>query len=103
MILLPPISSRSDQPIPYRPTSRAARRPELSLCPGPAAIPSLIALLPGGPITRDQLAMLGRDNVAAPGAKGLAHLGVVPTPMPAVAEKWLVRYRKHGRDRKSVV
>ncbi|MDO7834135.1 complex I NDUFA9 subunit family protein [Sphingobium sp. HBC34] len=63
----------------------------------PHGIASLLALLPGGPITRDQLAMLGRDNVAAPGSEGLAALGVAPTPMGAVADKWMVRYRKHGR------
>ncbi|MCP1469462.1 NADH dehydrogenase [Sphingobium sp. OAS761] len=63
----------------------------------PAGIASLLAMLPGGPITRDQLAMLGRDNVAASGAPGLVALGVAPTPMAAVAEKWMVRYRRHGR------
>lgn len=63
--------------------------------PGPFA--SLLAMLPGGPITRDQLAMLGRDNVAASGAEGLAALGVSPTPLAAVADRWLVRYRRHGR------
>lgn len=70
---------------------------ERSLWAVPASLASLIAMLPGGPITRDQLAMLGKDNVVAPGAEGLAELGVALTPMPAVAEKWLVRYRKHGR------
>ena len=60
-------------------------------------VASLLAMLPGGPITRDQLAMLGRDNVAAPGAQGLDALGVAPTPLGAVADKWMVRYRKHGR------
>jgi NADH dehydrogenase len=70
---------------------------ERSLCAVPASLASLIAMLPGGPITRDQLAMLGKDNVVATGSSGLADLGVAPTPMPAVAEKWLVRYRKHGR------
>ena len=70
---------------------------ERSLCAVPASLASLIAMLPGGPITRDQLAMLGKDNVVATGSSCLADLGVAPTPMPAVAEKWLVRYRKHGR------
>ncbi|MET0372287.1 MAG: complex I NDUFA9 subunit family protein [Sphingobium sp.] len=68
-----------------------------SFVPVPAAVASIIALLPGGPITRDQLAMLGRDNVVSAGADGLAALGIAPTPMAAVAESWLVRYRKHGR------
>lgn len=63
----------------------------------PQSVASLLAMLPGGPISRDQLAMLGRDNVAAPGAEGLAALGVAPTPLGAVADKWMVRYRKHGR------
>ncbi len=63
----------------------------------PQGAASLLAMLPGGPISRDQLAMLGRDNVAAPGSEGLEALGVAPTPLGAVADKWMVRYRKHGR------
>lgn len=66
----------------------------------PDSIASLIAslgFLPGAPITRDQWAMLQKDNVVSPGAQGLEALGVPPTPMAAVAENWLVRYRKHGR------
>lgn len=70
---------------------------ETSLCAVPASLASLIAMLPFAPITRDQLAMLGRDNVVSSGSAGLADLGVTATPMPAVAEKWLVRYRRHGR------
>jgi NADH dehydrogenase len=63
----------------------------------PHGAASLLAMLPGGPISRDQLAMLGRDNVAAPGSEGLEALGVSPTPLGAVADKWMVRYRRHGR------
>ena len=63
----------------------------------PHGIASLIAMLPGGPISKDQLAMLGRDNVVATGVAGLDALGVAATPMGAVADKWMVRYRKHGR------
>ncbi|BBD99084.1 complex I NDUFA9 subunit family protein [Sphingobium amiense] len=63
----------------------------------PNGAASLLAMLPGAPITRDQLAMLGRDNIVSPGAPGLADLGVSPTPLAAVADKWLVRYRRHGR------
>lgn len=70
------------------------------LIPVPAPIASLIAsfgFLPGAPITRDQWAMLQKDNIVAPGTPGLAELGVAPTPMAAVAVGWLVRFRKHGR------
>lgn len=63
--------------------------------PAPAA--SALAMLPGGPITSDQLKMLGRDNVVAPGADGFADLGLTPTPIAAVADAWLVKYRRHGR------
>lgn len=77
--------------------AKAIGRGDKPLVEVPGAFASLLAMLPGGPITRDQLAMLGQDNVAAPGAPGLEALGVAPTPMAAVAERWMVPYRKHGR------
>jgi NADH dehydrogenase len=39
------------------------------------------------------LKQLRIDNVAAPGAKGLAELGVTPTSMAAVVPEMLARYR----------
>lgn len=73
---------------------------ERSMVAVPGSLASLIASfgwLPGAPITRDQYDMLQQHNVVAPGALGLTDLGVAPTPMEAVAESWLVRYRRHGR------
>lgn len=61
------------------------------------AMAALTGWLPGAPITRDQWAMLGRDNVVADGAAGLADLGIVPAAMGSVAPAWLARYRRHGR------
>jgi uncharacterized protein YbjT (DUF2867 family) len=52
--------------------------------------------LPGAPITSDQVKMLASDNVVS-GIDGLAALGIVATPMDAVAHDWLNIYRKHGR------
>ena len=52
---------------------------------------------PGAPITKDQWLMLQNDNVVADGAAGLAELGVAPTSLAAVADDWLVQYRRHGR------
>jgi uncharacterized protein YbjT (DUF2867 family) len=52
--------------------------------------------LPGAPITSDQFKMLGNDNVVT-GIDGLAALGIIPTPLDAVAHDWLNIYRKHGR------
>jgi uncharacterized protein YbjT (DUF2867 family) len=53
--------------------------------------------MPGAPITADQWAMLGRDNVAGAQTEGFAAFGITPTPLVAVAPAWLVRYRRHGR------
>lgn len=57
----------------------------------------LVAAFPGTPITRDQLRMLGHDNLVSPGAEGLAELGVTPTPFESVAPQWLVQFRRYGR------
>ena len=53
--------------------------------------------LPGAPITLDQWLMLGTPNVVGDGAQGFEAFGIVPTPIAAVAENWLVPYRRHGR------
>jgi uncharacterized protein YbjT (DUF2867 family) len=53
--------------------------------------------LPGAPITHDQYLMLCRDSIVTPGAQGLEAFGISKTPLPAVSEGWLTRYRKHGR------
>ena len=49
--------------------------------------------LPNPPLTRDQWLMLGRDNVVAEGALGLAALGIAPKAMEAVVPGYLARYR----------
>lgn len=66
-----------------------------------APLPSFIAaiqarvfeLLPNPPLTRDQLKLLARDNVVSDGAKGLADLGIAPTPVDAVVPRYLSRFR----------
>ncbi len=63
----------------------------------PDALGSLIAAVPGTPITRDQWKMLMQDNIVSRGAAGIGALGITATPMAAVAPQWLVRFRKHGR------
>ena len=54
--------------------------------------------LPGKLLTRDQLLMLARDNIATPGVPGLAELGIVPTPVDLVVPAYLQCYR-HGGGR----
>lgn len=62
---------------------------------------SILERLPGRLLTRDQLLMLARDNVVAPGMPGLPELGIVPTPVELVVPGYLRRYRPGGgkRDR----
>ena len=57
--------------------------------------------LPGRLLTRDQLAMLGRDNVAAADMPGLAELGIVPTPIDLVVPGYLGRFQAGGGRRKT--
>lgn len=48
-------------------------------------------------LTRDQLKMLDHDNVVADGARGLADLGVTPTPVHAVISEYLWPFRPSGQ------
>jgi len=74
--------------------SLSGQSPDLVELPDIAGeILSVFGFLPGAPITRDQWLMLGRDNVAAKGAKGLTAFGIEPTPLAAVAGEWLGRFR----------
>jgi NADH dehydrogenase len=58
---------------------------------------SYLGVLPGAPLTRDQWLMLQRDNVAVGKVPGLAAFGITPTPLAAVADDWLARFRRGGR------
>jgi len=57
----------------------------------------VMELLPVPPLTRDQVELLKRDNVVAPGAKTLADLGVEATPVEIVLPTYLDKYRVGGR------
>ncbi len=56
-----------------------------------------LGLVRNGMITRDQVRNLRRDNVVAPGARGLADLGVAAADMDAVLPEYLWRYRRSGQ------
>ena len=60
----------------------------------------LLELVPGKPLTRDQLLMLARDNVVADGVPGLAELGIVPTPVELVVPGYLRRFQPGGGRRR---
>lgn len=49
----------------------------------------ILSVLPEPPLTRDQIALVRRDNVVAAGMPGLTDLGVKPTPVAAVVPGYL--------------
>ncbi len=53
--------------------------------------------LPGAILTRDQVKLLERDNVVAPGSPGLGDLGITPTAVELVLPTYLEAYRRGGR------
>ena len=79
------------------------RRPLLEVPMGIARVQARLAeLLPGKPFTRDQLALLQRDNVASAGLPGLMELGITPTPVELIVPEYLDRYRQGGGKREEV-
>lgn len=63
----------------------------------PDAVSGLLAALPGVPMSGDQWALLKAGNVASGTLPGLQALGVTPRPLSLFLDRWMVRYRKHGR------
>jgi NADH dehydrogenase len=67
------------------------------LAPIPVSIASFQAffleLLPVPPLTRDQVKLLGRDNVVAESALKLADLNVVPTDVEVILPTYLARFQ----------
>ena len=78
-------------------------RPMWGVPPGLARLQARLGeLAPGKPFTRDQLALLARDNVANPAMPGLEALGITPTPIELVVPGYLDRYRAGGGKREEI-
>lgn len=60
------------------------------------AFAAVTGWLPGAPLSTDQWTML-KDGSALRGANGMAALGVKPRPLSLFLDRWMVRYRAHGR------
>lgn len=78
------------------------------LVPLPFALAELQATflecLPVPPLTRDQVRLLQRDNVASPDMPGLGDLGIEATALEVIIPAYLDRYRPRGRfDRSTAV
>jgi len=80
---------------------REIDRPSFPLVSIPFGLASLQAtileLLPGQLLTRDQVLMLKRDNVVSSDAKTLADLGITPTAPEVILQSYLERFRRGGR------
>jgi NADH dehydrogenase len=70
---------------------------ERMLVPVPDAGSALFAALPGTPMNSDQWTMLKAGNVASGTLPGIDQLGVTPRPLSLFLDKWMIRFRKHGR------
>jgi hypothetical protein len=58
---------------------------------------TLTGWLPGAPLTRQQWLLLKAGNVPSGKLPGCKELGVSPRPMGLFLDRWMVRFRKHGR------
>ena len=55
---------------------------------------TLLQFLPDPPLTPDQVELLKRDNVVAPGAPGLADLRIAPTPLEVIVPEYLKAFSR---------
>lgn len=60
---------------------------------------ALTGWLPGAPLTRQQWQLLKAGNVVSGALPGIAALGVNPRPLALYLDRWMTRFRKHGRFR----
>jgi len=80
----------------HRRIARAQGR-ERTFLAVPDPLAALFAALPGTPMSSDQWTLLKRGNTASGALPGCAQLGVQPRPLGLFLDRWMTRYRKHGR------
>ena len=74
------------------------RRPMIALPDGLVRLQARLGeLLPTPPLTRDQLILLGKDNVVSPNAMGFQALGIEPKAVEAIVPGYLARFRVGGQ------
>ncbi|OYW47260.1 MAG: complex I NDUFA9 subunit family protein [Sphingomonadales bacterium 32-68-7] len=81
----------------HRRIAAAQGRESRLLIAVPDALSGLFAALPGTPLGADQWKLLQRGSVASGTLPGLAELGIAPRPLGLFLDRWMTRYRKHGR------
>jgi NADH dehydrogenase len=75
----------------------AAQNRKRTFIPVPDPASALFAAMPLTPMSSEQWSLLKSGNVVADGARGFDKLGIEPKPLGLFLDKWMIRYRKHGR------
>lgn len=75
----------------------AAQQRQRGFFPVPDFASSLFAALPGTPMNTDQWNLLKQGSVFSGELPGCRQLGITPKPLGLFLDKWMVRYRRHGR------
>ncbi|HEY6815514.1 MAG TPA: complex I NDUFA9 subunit family protein [Croceibacterium sp.] len=80
----------------HRRIARAQGR-ERTFLAVPDPLAALFAALPGTPMNADQWKLLKRGSTASGALPGCTELGVQSRPLGLFLDRWMTRYRKHGR------
>lgn len=75
----------------------AAQHRERTFLPMPDALSATFAALPGTPMGSDQWNLLKQGNVASGDYPGFEKFDIEPKPLGLFLDKWMTRFRKHGR------
>ncbi|MGN3974987.1 NAD(P)H-binding protein [Tsuneonella sp. SYSU-LHT278] len=63
----------------------------------PDGVSAFFAMLPGTPMNTDQWTLLKGGNRPSGRFPGIEDFGVTPRPLGLFLDRWMIRYRKHGR------
>ncbi len=74
-----------------------AQHRKRTFLPMPDALSATFAALPGTPMGSDQWNLLKQGNVASGDYPGFEKFGIEPKPLGLFLDKWMTRFRKHGR------
>ena len=80
----------------------AAQRRKRTFIGMPDTVSGIFAALPGTPMGRDQWILLKQGNSPSGKYPGIAKLGIEPRPLNLFLDRWMVKYRAHGRFSQSV-
>lgn len=74
-----------------------AQRRQRHFLPMPDGLSAVFAALPGTPMGSDQWNLLKQGNVVSGDYPGFDKFGIEPKPLGLFLDKWMTRFRKHGR------